>query len=112
MGRREVSFWLLQLITAAVIFFLLGIHLVWLSIWRKPIEWEGMIERATNGWWLVFYIILLAAVLYHGLYGLRVILLEIWSSPESGRKVTVAVAALGVVAFVFGTYVPIKLFAS
>lgn len=112
MRRQEVYFWLLQLITAGVIAVLLGIHLVSLHILGKPIDWGGMIERATSSGWLAFYILLLAAVLYHGLYGLRTILLELFSSAESGRKVTVALVALGIVAFVFGTYVPLKLFAS
>lgn len=112
MRQREVYFWVLQLITAAVIAVLLGTHLFLLHIKGEPLEWSGMIQRARSSSWLIFYVIFLAAVLYHGLYGLRAILLELWSSPESARKITAVLVALGVVAFAFGTYVPFKLFAS
>jgi succinate dehydrogenase hydrophobic anchor subunit len=79
---------------------------------EDPVAWDSMIQRAHSSLWLAFYIILLALVLYHGLYGLRNILLELSLSPAAARRISTALIAVGLAAFIFGTYVPVKLFLS
>ncbi len=117
---REVYLWILQLVTAVVVFFLLATHMVLMHLKEilnffhidigEPTSWTSMIQRASSGYWLAFYIIFLILVLYHGLYGLRNILIEL--TPAWSRQVNGLVIALGVVAVVLGIYAPFKLFVS
>jgi succinate dehydrogenase hydrophobic anchor subunit len=48
---------------------------------------------------------LLATALYHGLYGLRGIILELPLAPAYGRLVSAALVVVGVVFFAYGAYV-------
>ncbi len=117
---RNTYLWLLQLITGILIAVLLGIHMVTIHLdailgffgvdAAEPISWGSMISRAGQGVWMGLYIALLAFVLYHALNGLRGIVLELTSSPRIGRAVTSFIIALGIVAFIWGAYVPIALF--
>ena len=117
---RGTYLWFLQLITGILIAFFLGIHMVMMHLGdilgflgihiSEPTSWTSMIERADQGTWLAFYILLLAFALYHGLNGLRSILLELSPSAKTERIMTWAIVALGIVAFALGTYVPVALF--
>lgn len=68
-------------------------------------NFETMIERGKSVAQLVLYILLLAAALYHGLYGLRGIIRELPMSPAIGKIVDMSVIGLGLFIFAFGTYV-------
>lgn len=113
---RSTYLWLLQVITGGLVAVFLGIHLVLLHVARnrvpgsEPSEWPSMLDRAVRGIWLGFYIPFLALVLYHGLYGLRGIILEMTPSPRMERLVTGAFIGLGAVALGLGIYVPVDLF--
>jgi len=112
---------LIQLITGVVVAVLLGIHMLLLheSILglfgveiTEPRAWAPMMERAGQGAFVVLYIALLAFGLYHAVYGLRNIILELTPSVKTGRIVTWALIAIGIVIFIWGTYVPVSLFTS
>ena len=117
---RNTYLWLLQLITGILIAVLLGIHMVVLHLdavlgffgaeATEPTSWKAMVDRAGQGAWVGLYIALLAFALYHGLNGLRNIVLELAPSPRVSRWVTSFVIALGIVGFIWGAYVPIALF--
>jgi len=117
---RDTYLWLLQLVTGGLIIIFLGVHLVLMHLDNilgffgvdigQPSSWSSMIERATKGWWLAFYIIFLALVLYHALYGLRGVILEVTPSGRTERIVTGFIWALGIVAFGLGVYAPTELF--
>jgi succinate dehydrogenase hydrophobic anchor subunit len=62
--------------------------------------------------WAALYIALLAVALYHALYGLRGIILELTPSARAGRVTTWCLVAIGIAAFGWGTYVPIHLLSS
>ena len=111
---------LLQWFTGVAVAVLLGIHMVvehldavlgffGIDI-MEPTSWESMIGRARQGIWLGLYIALLAFVLYHALYGLRGIILELAPSPRSARMITSVIVAVGIIAFIWGAYIPVILF--
>jgi succinate dehydrogenase hydrophobic anchor subunit len=117
---RQTTLWFLQLVTGALTFVFLGIHMAMMHIdsvlaylgiqVHNPTSWASMIERARDGTWLAFYILLLVLIVYHGLYGLRTIVLEIVGSPRAESALNWAFVLLGIAAVALGTYVPVKLF--
>ena len=113
---RNTYLWFLQLVTGVLIAVLLGIHMVRqhldaaLGI-TDPTAWGAMMERASQGAWVFLYIALLAVGLYHGINGLRNIILEVTPSVKTERIVTWVIIAFGIIAFIWGTYVPIALLA-
>jgi succinate dehydrogenase hydrophobic anchor subunit len=72
---------------------------------EKAREFGTMIERGKSVAQFVLYILLLAAALYHGLYGLRGIIRELPMSPALGKIVDTTVICVGLFIFAFGTYV-------
>ena len=119
---RTTRFHLLHMLTGVLIAILLGIHMVILHLdailgffgvnVTEPTSWKSMIDRASQGIWAGLYIALLAFVLYHALYGLRGIILEVTPSARACRIVTRVIIAFGIIFFVGGTFVPIALFVS
>jgi succinate dehydrogenase hydrophobic anchor subunit len=75
-----------------------------------PTSWQSMISRAIDGSWVVVYILLLAFVLYHALYGLRGIILELTTSQRAVRVINWVFIIGGIVVFAWGTYVLFYLF--
>ena len=110
---RETRLWSLHILVIPIIAVLLGMHFAIMHY--APVfygvsvdearSFEVMIERGKNIAQLVLYILLLAAGLYHGLYGLRGILRELPLTPKLGKIVDVSVVLLGLFIFGFGTYV-------
>ena len=119
---RTTRLHLLHMLTGILIAVLLGIHLVRLHLdsildWfgvntTDSTSWESMIDRASEGIWAALYITLLAVVLYHALYGLRGIILELTPSVKTGRIITWSFIIIGIGAFIWGTYVPLDLLSS
>lgn len=54
--------------------------------------------------------VFLAAVLYHAMNGLRVILIELFPGSSSGRIITVTLMLVGVIFFISGFYFLLILF--
>lgn len=116
---RTTRLQLLLMLTGVVIAVLLGIHMVVINLdavlgffgvdAAEPTSWGSMIGRSRQGIWAGLYIVLLAAVLYHALYGLRGIILEVTSSIKTGRIITWSFIIVGVIVFGWGSYVPIAL---
>jgi succinate dehydrogenase hydrophobic anchor subunit len=73
----------------------------------EPEDWTSVVLRMKNGFFAVTYVVLLGAALYHGLYGLRNILLEI--SPDHGmrRIINAGLWLVGLGLFGFGAYVAV-----
>ena len=119
---RTTHFHLLHMLAGVLIAVLLGTHLVVLHLDAilgffgarviEPTAWQSMIDRASQGIWAGLYIALLAFVLYHALYGLRGIILEVTSSVRTERIVTWAFIIIGIITFIWGTYVPVALLSS
>ena len=114
---RKTYLWLLQLVTGVLIAVLLGIHLVIMHLdavlgTPEPASWASMIGRAGQGIFAALYIALLAVGLYHGINGLRGIILESTPSAKTERIVTWVLIVIGIIVFIGGTYVPVALLAS
>ncbi len=115
---REVYYWLLSQIVGAIIFILLGIHMIIIHLDNilgffgveigEPVSWNAIMERAQNFGWAVFYFIFLALALYHGFYGLRKILVELSLSPSLIRIINRFLPLIGIILFAYGTYITIS----
>lgn len=111
----ESIWWLWFLIAGLVIFALLGVHLVVLHLpgivsgksYSEALSFGSVMERGRSVLFTATYIILLAALLYHGLYGLRAILIELFTSQAAGRAISWALSLVGLATFVYGSYTAI-----
>ncbi len=113
---------LTQLVTGVLVAVLLGIHMVIMHLdailgffgvdATEQTAWASMIDRASQGIFVALYVALLAVGLYHGLHGLRNIILEVTPSIKTGRVVTWIIIVAGIIVFIWGTYVPVALLAS
>lgn len=110
---KETRLKLLQYITGIGLFLFAGWHLIFSHMIGKEVTgWESVTERATNSGWFVFYILLLIFGIYHGLHGLRTIILE-FSIPNSAvRALDVAILLVGIAVFAYAVSIPIYGFVS
>jgi succinate dehydrogenase hydrophobic anchor subunit len=114
---RETSGWIWFIIAGIVIFILGGLHMMTvhlnaiLGIFNPAsgdaVDWENVSWRGRNLFFTVTYIFLLAAVLYHGFFGLRTILFELGPARGRQRFITRFLWCAGIVLFVIGTYAAI-----
>jgi succinate dehydrogenase hydrophobic anchor subunit len=110
---RETRLWSLHLLAIPLILVLLGMHFALMHyapvFYGMSVEearsFEVMIERGRSIAQFVLYILLLAAGLYHGFYGLRGILRELPLTPVLSRVVDVGILVFGLLIFAVGTYV-------
>jgi len=110
------------MLTGILIAVLLGIHMViqhldavlrfFGATTTDPTSWGSMIARASQGIWVALYIALLAFLLYHALYGLRGIILEVTTSVKLERIITWSFIIIGIIVFIWGAYVPVVLLSS
>jgi len=110
MWIRESGWWLGFLIAGLVGFAFLAIHL---GVFHLPgllsgrpgsevLSFPAAMERARSPSTAASYIVLLGALLYHGFYGLRGLLLELF--PAARRAITWGAALIGMAVFAYGTY--------
>jgi succinate dehydrogenase hydrophobic anchor subunit len=103
---REVHWKLLQAITGALIFFLVGAHLVQLHLaGGEPRTWAEVSGRAASVGWVVFYIAILAVAFYHAIYGLKVIISELSVSLPRLRILSWVLSVMGICIFAYAAYV-------
>lgn len=117
--RSEVGSWTWFILAAIVVFVLLGLHMLIvhmdgiLGIFNpaggSALSWDNVTARGHSGFFTVTYIVLLAAALYHGFYGLRTIIFELGLKEKFQRCWTVTLWIVGVVLFIFGTYAAIAM---
>ena len=111
---RNQRLWTWRIAAGAVILVLLGLHMtvmhldtfvrVFNATAEEPIAWSNVFARAQSTFFLVSYVLLLGAALFHGFYGLRPIVFEL--SPRDGVKKAVngVLVAAGGALFLFGTW--------
>ncbi|HVN31466.1 MAG TPA: hypothetical protein VMT45_05730 [Thermoanaerobaculaceae bacterium] len=116
---RDQKLWTWHLAAGVVILFLLGLHMTVMHLnvtlplkglnpaGGHPVDWANVVARGKSALFMVSYVILLGAALFHGLYGLRNILFEL--DPVSWLKRTISVVLLagGIGLFVVGTWAAI-----
>jgi len=114
---RESTSWYLFMFAGLIIFILLGLHMTIMHLdqlllafglgYHDVIEFESVIARGKQTFFMVTYIMLLGAALYHGLYGLRTVLFELNLKKGLQKAITVIFLLGGVGLFVLGTYAAI-----
>lgn len=115
---RETKLWTWHIITGMVVLVFLGLHMIIMHLGNlfhllspdqteAAIRWVNVVARAKMIFFMVTYIILLGAALYHGFYGLQTILFEL--NPRKGIKtfISTILILLGLALFVIGTYAAI-----
>ena len=108
---KETQLKILQYVSGIGLFFFVGAHLLVSHLSSgEPTTWESVSGRAASSGWLAFYILLLIFGIYHGLHGLRTIILE-FSIPNTAVKVlNWAFVIVGIAIFGYAAYIPINAF--
>ncbi len=117
---RESRFWALHMLSAMVILVFLGLHMALMHlsgilalidpVLAKPVAWDHVLARARSDFFTVTYVLMLAAALYHGLYGLRTMLIELTENPAVRKAVTLFVLAGGLGLFSLGAYAIVAMY--
>ncbi len=98
--------WLGQRVTAAIVIVTILVHLVlthYLAI--GELSYDNIGDRLAAGSVLVNDVVLLLAVVYHALNGVRMVVLDWWVSRRAARLVLdVVLWAVGLVAVVYGVW--------
>ena len=111
---RESRFWGLHMISAVVILVFLGLHMVLMHLdgtlalinpaWGKPLAWGHVLARARSDFFTVTYLLMLAAALFHGLYGSRTMLYELIENQTVRKIISVSFLTGGIMLFGLGAY--------
>lgn len=105
-GVAGIWGWLWQRITAVLLCVVLGFHLYVLHFsGQHVLTTAGVSIRFSVLSYAIVDYTLLAVALYHGLYGLRSVLLDYITGERATRVLTAIVWIVGLVAFVYGAYV-------
>ena len=117
---RESKLWSWHILTAVIILVLLGIHMGIMHLGAilnalgigpgEAVQSANVFRRSQQFFFMVTYILLLGAALFHGLYGLRSILCELSFSRTLEKAIGGLCAVAGLCLFVYGSYVAIALF--
>jgi succinate dehydrogenase hydrophobic anchor subunit len=109
---RESTLWILHLTAGAVMLVVLGIHFGVMhagglfGISRaEALSFASVHFRSGSAFYLAVYLVLLAAALYHGLYGLRSIIFELsFIGPALHRTVNLLLVLSGWGFFFYGAW--------
>ncbi len=117
---KESTSWILFMFAAIIIVVFLGIHMFIMHLdtivgsseseEENVMKFDSVTERSKSTFFMVTYIMLLAAALYHGLYGLRTIIFELNIKKPIQKMTTIVLSIVGLFLFVFGTWVLIASF--
>ena len=111
---RETKYWTWHMTAGAVIAVLLGLHMaimhlggithLFASHGGDAVSRENSLLRDRALFFTITYLALLGAALYHGLYGLRTILLELTLKPAAGKAVSYGLLVVGLGMFGLGAW--------
>jgi succinate dehydrogenase / fumarate reductase cytochrome b subunit len=101
-GREGMWSWVLHRITGVAIFFFLFAHVIDTAMVRvSPEAYNQAVSTYKNPVVGLMEVGLVAGVLFHGLNGIRIILVDFWEKgPRYQRQLTYGVVGLWVVLFV------------
>jgi succinate dehydrogenase cytochrome b556 subunit len=96
--------WFMQRISAAVlvVFLLAHFWVLHYAVVGEQITFERVFERLQSPWFIALDSALLAVAIYHGLNGVRMVILDFGLGPVSQRIVAWVLFVVGVVTFVYG----------
>lgn len=111
---RDQKLWTWHVLAGLLILLLLGLHMAimhldsLLGIFNPagghPIDWQNVAARSQSLFFLVTYVLLLGAALFHGLYGLRNILFELDPAAPLRRSIHWTLVVLGAGLFLYGAW--------
>lgn len=106
---KETRLKILQYVAGVALFFFVGLHLLLSHLAGGSPESAGSVAgRAASAGWLTIYVFLLVFGLYHGLHGVRGVILE-FSLPERVVKaVDWGLVLLGLAVFGYAVYIPVN----
>ena len=104
-SRQGMLGWLLQRLSATIIFAIGVTHIVVIHYTTpgEPITFAESIQRLDNPIFVVLWLLLLGAALYHILYGVRNIILD-FVTVANKRTLTQALFGIGIVIFGAGVF--------
>lgn len=111
---RDQKLWTWHLLAGLVILVFLGLHMAIMHLdailgifnpaGGHPIDWANVVARAQQTFFMVTYIVLLGAALFHGLYGLRNIVFELGIGSGLKTAVSAVLTIGGLAMFAFGAW--------
>jgi succinate dehydrogenase hydrophobic anchor subunit len=111
MRTRESTFWTWHLLAGLVILVVLAIHMFVMHLSKLfgtggegVLTYSSVMARSRDFAFALMYVVLLGAALYHGLYGLRTILLELTLSERAEKIVSALIVFVGILLFIVGSY--------
>jgi len=116
---QESKLWLLHILCGVVVLVLLALHmglmhldglLVALGVGTPdPTDAASVFVRSRQISFMIIYIALLGAALYHGFYGLRNVLLELSPKTALAKIINICCLLAGLALLVYGTYTAVWL---
>jgi len=112
--------WTLHITAGLLLLVLLGIHMTIMHLGpitggfgnalfhEKAVDWQNVLERGKSIGWALFYVVFLGAALFHGLFGVRTVLLETDFGGNSKKLITTVLIIVGFGLFIFGSAAAIK----
>jgi len=117
---RESTLWFWHILAGAIILVLLAVHMTIMHLddlltllgvgQGDPIDKEIVFARSQQLFFMITYILLLGAALFHGLYGLRTILFELSLSRGLEKTINWLFTLSGLALFAYGTYAAIIIY--
>jgi succinate dehydrogenase hydrophobic anchor subunit len=114
MAMRDQRLWTWHVLAGLAILLLGGLHMTVMHLddslglfspaGGHAIDWANVAARAKHVGWMVTYVLLLGAGLFHGFYGLRNILFELGPGPGLKKAVSGVLVVGGLALFVIGTW--------
>jgi succinate dehydrogenase / fumarate reductase membrane anchor subunit len=108
---REVHLKILQYVTGIGIFFLVGMHLLLMHLaGGDPESWSSVAKRAASASWLAAYILILIFGIYHGLHGVRGLILELSLPNRAVKVLNWSIVLIGLAVLGYAVYIPVHAF--
>jgi succinate dehydrogenase / fumarate reductase membrane anchor subunit len=108
---RENHLKILQYVTGIGLFFLVGLHLLLMHLaGGDPESWTSVAQRAASASWLAAYILILIFGIYHGLHGVRGLILELSLPNRAVKVLNWSIVLIGLAVFGYAVYIPVHAF--
>lgn len=116
---RDQKLWTWHIGAGLVILVLLGLHMTVMHLdeivplaglnpaGEHPIDWANVSARMKSAFFMVTYVMLLGAALFHGLYGVRNVLFELNPARGLQKAVSTVLLVVGLALFAIGTWAAI-----
>ena len=117
---RESKLWFWHILSAVIIVILLGVHMGIMHMGEilssigigsgDAVDSANVFHRSQRAIFMVTYILLLGAALFHGFYGLRSMLFELSLSKATEKAIGGLCAIAGIGLFIYGSYAAVRVF--